>query len=131
VKIRIRGDSVRLRLTKEEVKEIGAGRRVEETTHFMHGSILKYSLEPADVHEVEAAFSDHQIKVRIPHRQSQEWAISETVAIKHEPMIFNPLNSRLFILIEKDFTCLKPRDNENEDEGDMFENPNAAHGSCT
>ncbi len=130
MKLRIRGDSLRLRLTKDEVKKIAEGVAVEETTHFFNGTILTYALVPSEVNEISAEFSDKQIFVRVPSRISLDWAQSDMVAIKHEVSTPDPSRSKLFILIEKDFTCLKVRQNEKEDESNLFENPNAAHGSC-
>ena len=124
MKIRIRGDSIRLRLSQSEVSKIAMGEFVEEATKFPQGEKFIYRLETSPTQtSVGACFVDHQMVVSVPQKEAVEWADSETVAMKAE-------RSGLFILIEKDFACLKPRENENEDESDLFANPNQAHGNC-
>lgn len=130
MKLRIRGDSLRFRLTQSEVKLIARGLAVTEKTHFSKNQTLTYTLEPsAAAKEPEALFLDNHIRVLIPQGISQSWATTEQVEIQfmQKP---SADSDPLFLLIEKDFACLKPRKNELEDESDMFTNPNEAHGKC-
>ncbi len=131
MKLRIRGDSIRLRLTKAEVAQIGLGKLVKETTHFINGSQFHYIFEPTDtVRNLEAHMIDNTMVVKAPLAVAGSWANSDTVALMHEQTIPGQPTDKLFILIEKDFACLKTRENETEDESDMFANPNAHKGSC-
>jgi hypothetical protein len=124
MKLRMRGDSLRLRLTQSEVKRIAQGETVKETTHFLSGIPLHYILSPVETLEgVVAQYNENQIIVSLPMKLAKDWAKSESVSIKREENKFS-------ILIEKDFTCLKERKNEIEDESDMFSNPNSATGHC-
>jgi hypothetical protein len=84
---------------------------------------LHYILAPEDnLETIRAEFRDHQIVVELPRSIARQWALSSEIALRSI--------SQPSILIEKDFTCLKERQNENEDESDMFENPNSASGHC-
>lgn len=131
MKLRIRGNSVRLRLTKAEVAQIGLGKMVKETTHFFNGSQFHYVFEPTNtVNNLEAHMIDNTMVVKAPLAVTDSWANSNTVALIHEQTLPHNPNEKLFILIEKDFACLKTRENETEDESDMFANPNAHKGSC-
>lgn len=124
MKLRIKGDSLRLRLTQSEVRSIAQGNFVEEKTWFSESNALVYSLETSSsLSKVEALFIENRIRVIIPEKQALQWARSEEVALKDT-------FGKLFILIEKDFACLKPRYNQLEDESDLFTNPNEAHGRC-
>lgn len=129
MKIRIKGNSLRMRLTKSELAQIEAGLAVSESIRFSPKSKLTYSLVPShEVKLIEAHFDGQTISVRVPMKEAQGWAASFTVSLKTESSNENP--EALFILIEKDFFCLKPRTHEIEDESDLFDNPNETHGSC-
>jgi hypothetical protein len=123
MKLRARGDSIRLRLTQSEVKEIREGRFVQETINFVGGNQLHYALEPSPlVSTLQARFNDQCITVLVPTHMALDWASSDKIEMK--------TTGEPFILVEKDFVCLKSRENESEDESDMFPNPNQAHGKC-
>lgn len=128
MKLRIRDNSIRLRLSQTEVKEIAEGRLVQSTVQFARGARLHYVLEPAlGIATLEARYEDHRITVLVPTAMAKHWANSDEVSLKADVPIEG---DELFILVEKDFQCLKPRVHEKEDESDLFINPNEAHGSC-
>jgi hypothetical protein len=128
MKMRIRGNSIRMRLTKTEINQIENGLPVRETLSFGGGIKLLYSLVPSkDIQVMRAEFDQKEIRVLLPLDLSREWALSDTISVKHgQP----GQTDEPFLLIEKDFVCLKPRQHEVEDETDLFQNPNEAHGSC-
>ena len=116
MKIRIKGDSIRLRLSQSEVAEIGAGNKVFENTHFSD-SVLGYVLKShTDLTPVKAFFQDNQIEISINHTVANTWANSDQVGVTSSEEV------KPSILIEKDFQCLTGR--PGEDESDMFQNPN-------
>jgi hypothetical protein len=125
MKLRIRGDSIRVRLTQKEVSHVAEGKLVEESLNFGGGVRLRYSVEPSSAAAVAASFVDGRVIVALPTTQALAWARGNEVAIQSAP------GTVPSILVEKDFACLKPRTNEKEDETDMFPNPNLAHGHCT
>jgi hypothetical protein len=125
MKLRIRGDSIRMRLTQKEVAEVAIGKLVEESLNFGGGVRFRYSVEPASTSVVTASFVDGRVIVSLPSDEAIAWARGNDVAMMSAP------GTVPSILVEKDFACLKPRTNENEDETDMFPNPNLAHGHCT
>jgi hypothetical protein len=59
------------------------------------------------------------VEVRVPEKSARQWANSNEVGLS----ALQPLSAgdELRILVEKDFACLAPR--EDEDESDNFENP--------
>lgn len=129
MKLRIRGSSIRLRLTKSEVGQIEAGKDVSDSLCFGGGVELKYSLRPLDgAHAIEACFTSGHLDVSIPKIRASQWAAAKD-AVSLEHLQSNGHEDGLFLLIEKDFACLKPRD-FGEDETDLFINPNEAHGRC-
>jgi hypothetical protein len=121
VKLRIRGDSLRLRLTRGEIRRLRETGSVIETIHF-GASELHYELRSADVDTPVAHFDGARIVVSLPRAEANAWADGDAVGIAAE-------HDGLALLIEKDFQCLAPR--EGEDDGDAFPHPGAESGaSC-
>ena len=120
MKIRILGNSIRLRLTQSEVKNIAEKGKIEERTQFggMLNSTLIYSLEKKETTEINADFSNNHIQVVLPEKTADEWANSNQVGIENKIQLSD--GSTFRILIEKDFKCLTER---GEDESDHFPNP--------
>ena len=129
MKLRIRGNSLRLRLSQSEVKRLQGGEVVMETVQFHADSQFVYGLKTQNqISAITAHFEGQQIWITVPEKQAIAWATTEKVEMLADQE--NGSEQKLKILIEKDFTCLKTRMNENEDEADLFANPNEAHGSC-
>ncbi len=123
MKLRIRDNSVRMRLTRGEVEALRDDGVVSACTAFPGGRQLRYQVEssPASVNP-GATLSDNTVTVRLPEVTVLAWANSEQVSISGEQQHKN--GEVLAILVEKDFACLAPR--EGEDESDMFPHPAAA-----
>jgi hypothetical protein len=119
MKLRIRGDSLRLRLTRGEVRRLRETGSVVETIHF-GASELHYELRSVDVDTPVASFDGARIVVSLPRAAADAWADGDEVGIAVE---LGPLS----LLIEKDFRCLAPR--EGEDDGDAFPHPGGESGS--
>jgi hypothetical protein len=116
MKIRIKEDTIRLRLSQSEVDEIGIGNTVREATHF-DTSVFQYSLSThaSDI-KVTSRFDSGEIRISINSDEAKTWSQSDQVGIASHT------DSKPHILIEKDFQCLTVR--EGEDESDLFNNPN-------
>ena len=120
MKLRIRDNSVRLRLSQSEVATLKDRGLVAARTSFPGGRSLTYEIEssPASVTPV-AHFSDHRLTVRLPETAVLAWASTEQVSLDGEQRLDD--GDILRILVEKDFQCLAPR--EGEDETDMYPHP--------
>ncbi len=117
MKIRFKGNSIRLRLTQSEVKKWAADGVIKEVTSFGNKNSLGYKLIMSEESQISASFNDDIISIDIPFTIAQEWCESEQISM--ESSIAN--DGTLHILVEKDFVCLTPR--SGEDESDMFPNP--------
>jgi hypothetical protein len=117
MKLRIKGDSVRLRLTRTEVHDLLEHGAVEDATRFPGGTALRYVLraDPA-APVVSAAFADGVLTVSVPKAAALAWGGSEAVAVTGEVPL---AGAALLILVEKDFPCLTTR--PNEDDSDAFD----------
>jgi hypothetical protein len=120
MKLRIKGDSLRLRLTKGEVSQLDTGGVVEERVRFGGGAALVYRLRrDPNASGLSASFADGAVEVRVPEACVHPWASSNEVTLAGaQPLA---AGEELRIVVEKDFACLAPR--EGEDESDHFENP--------
>ncbi len=127
MKIRIRDNSIRLRLTRGEVDAMRDNGVVKSTTGFTGGRQFSYSLESSPANVKPAAFySDNEITVRLPETVVLAWATTEQVSVEGEQLLDD--GEKLTILVEKDFACLAPR--EGEDEAEMFVHPNGDEAQC-
>ena len=119
MKIRIRDNSLRLRLTKGEVKQLANTGDVTCNTEFGHDVKFTYQIKASDQAEIIASFNENVISIIVPEEKISHWANSEEVSLRAEQ---NTLSAEpLRILIEKDFACLIIR--EGEDDSDAFPNP--------
>ena len=127
MKLRIKDNSVRLRLTRSEVDALQESGVVAATAGFPGGKEFRYRVEssPASVSPA-AMLSDNTLTVRLPESAVLAWATTEQVSLPGEQVLDN--GALLKILVEKDFVCLTGRDDE--DESDMYPHPAAGKASC-
>ena len=125
MKLRIRDNTIRLRLTQTEVRMLRSDGRVTAATSFPDGARLQYAVESdSEGAAVTATMRDGLITVHVPAAVAGSWADSEEVSLRGEQDLGG--GEVLGLLVEKDFACLAPR--EGEDESDNYPHPNA--GSC-
>ena len=131
MKLRLRGNTVRIRLTQSEVKTLDETGSWEEAVVFGPASLqrLIYRVEAAPVPwpSVTMFVSGHDtvVKATLPKAEVTKWSDGTDVGIYFE----EPWG--LKVAVEKDFRCLDEK--RDEDESDNFENPNAAaslHSAC-
>lgn len=123
MKLRIRGNAIRLRLKRGEVESLAAGEKLIEETEFP-GSVFSYSLELSDNEDMIANFEGGQIVITMPREIIPEWADTDLVSLYTEQKLAG--DGLLEILVEKDFTCLEPGHHRNcEDDQDTYPHPSA------
>ena len=119
MKIRIKGNSIRIRLTKPEVGQLADTGRLEEQTLFANNRLV-YSLQSTDIgNELSAAYHADTITMFVPKELIQGWPQNDVVGFSAN-MAINE-NDNLYLLLEKDFVCL---DETSEDQSNNYENPN-------
>jgi hypothetical protein len=122
MKIRIKGNSIRYRLTKTEIENFGTAGWLEEKTEFVNNHSFYYRLErKAGIDKLQASFSGNRICIFVPENIAEEWTTTDIVGFDNKMNIGG--DKELFLLIEKDFVCL---DHTFEDQSDNFPNPNKA-----
>ena len=124
MKLRIRGNSVRIRLSQSEMARLAADGAVEDAVAFAPGERLGYRVVVREDADAAAAYESDRVTITLPRARFERWLLPEEVSIRAE----QPLGGedRLLILVEKDFTCLTPR--QGEEDSDLFPNPAAGPG---
>ncbi len=123
MKLRIRGNSLRLRLQQSEVKQLCQSGTIRDSVCFGPGNFLNYSIESdGAASSISASYFSTKIVVRIPSRMLVEWATTQAVSLSATQVIDD--STRLKLLVEKDFQCLETRSVWPEDETDNYPNPN-------
>ena len=114
MKLRLQGNSVRLRLTRSDVERLRETGLVEESVDF-GGEVLAYRLQSRlEQGPVGAAFRQGLVTVTVSKDAAQAWAASDEVGLYGQP-------GALTISVEKDFRCLtRPLD---EQERDAYPHP--------
>jgi hypothetical protein len=101
MKLRIQGNSLRLRLSQKEVARLRDGGPVESFIEFAPGRSLVYLLEGSPSAEtMSATFDGSAIRVTIPMDQMTGWVDSDRVGVEARSQ------TGIQLLIEKDFKCL-------------------------
>ena len=121
MKLRIRGDSLRLRLKRSEVDLLAAGKSIVEETHFP-GAVLRYRLDVTGEEAMQAQLENSSLIIRLPASQISGWATTDEVSILAEQDLAG--GDKLTVLVEKDFSCLEPGHHRDcEDDEDTFSHP--------
>lgn len=124
MKLRIRGNSLRLRLLQTEVATLAETGTISEKISFSDSGALSYTIssspEVDEAAEVTARFSGDEILLLLPENVISNWANSSQVSIESDQNIGEDGNT-LKILIEKDFVCLERTDDP--DNKDAFPHP--------
>src|SRR4051812_18872757 len=103
MKIRIRGNSVRIRLSKPEVATFVKEGYVEERTAFVNNAFV-YAVKGTASDTLSADFVNGNLTLYVPASMLQQWASTDLVGLDYNMPL--PGGSHLYLLIEKDFKCI-------------------------
>lgn len=119
MKLRINGNSLRLRLNQSEVAQFSKTGFVEDSIQFAGGAGFTYALESlSSLSAPKALYAGGSLRIQVPRADSTDWACSDRVGISGEQPIES--GQRLSILIEKDFQCLH---GDEAQDPDAYPNP--------
>src|SRR5580658_2719381 len=118
MKLRLHGNSLRLRLSQADVAQFSKTGYIEESIEFAAGSNLSYILESSSkITSPKAIYQNGELRVQISCAVSKEWVTTDRVGISGEQPLGN--GKPLSILIEKDFKCM----HGDESDADSYPNP--------
>jgi len=121
MKIRLFGDSIRLRLTQLEVEALAGGGAIESVTPFCDEALACIIQPSEDV--FEARHATGRITVMVPLDQVKAWAASPEVGMYTEQPTAGLV---LRVAVEKDYRCIHQPDAP--DNAGTFPNPAASTG---
>lgn len=117
MKLRIKGNSLRLRLLRSEIATLDSAGFVSEEVRFGTGEdqTLRYTVaSSSEAEEPVVQFVENQILFLLPESRARDWAGSETFGIEAVQKIDDDCS--LTVLIEKDFVCLDRPDDPDRDD---------------
>lgn len=97
MKLRIQGNTVRVRLNDKEVESLAAGQKLIDQTQFISGA-LQYIVQPAA--SSDADFKQNTILISVDELEITKWNNSDQVSISIESATSDA--KKLSILVEKD-----------------------------
>lgn len=112
MKMRIKGNSLRYRLTKTDLALLAKNGYLEEQSNFP-GHTLIYALKVSETPGLSAAFNGQTILMYLSENMLSDLVDTSKVG-------FEDKTGPVHLLLEKDFVCL---DNVEEDQSDQFLNP--------
>jgi hypothetical protein len=121
MKVRVQGNSIRLRLKQEEVAQLAIGQSVEARMEFGPDAAsqhLVYRLESGDISQIDVGYSPNCVSIVLPHDKAQGWEKSSEIGFEDSVTLEG--GKAMHVLIEKDFKCIDMRPGE----GDCYPNPN-------
>jgi hypothetical protein len=120
MKLRIQGNSLRLRLNRSDVEQFRTSGVCAESLRFDSNSRLTYTLETSSrLTAMEVQYVQGCIRVRLPLDMAEEWAGSDRISLS----LSRARDSGPSLLIEKDFQCLHREERNPADDADAFPNP--------
>jgi hypothetical protein len=130
MKLRIRGNSIRLRMDRRDISELLGRGHTGDEIRFGAGEdqALSYSvrLGPAPHNRPQVEFATGRLLVTIDPVDAETWRRTDDVGFDHEQLVDR--NTVLRVLVEKDFACIDRPAGEELD--DAFAFPNPSGGVC-
>ena len=112
MKLRIKSNSLRYRLTKSDVSQLNEKGYLEDHVNF-GGQSFTYSVQLTNDTQLSATLKNNTITLFAPRYMIDELVETDKTGFENN-------SGTLSLLIEKDFTCL---DNVAEDQSDNYPNP--------
>jgi hypothetical protein len=115
MKMRIKGNSLRLRVSRSEAARLIQTGRLEEAIGFSpeDSAKLTYALElSAAAMEMNSRFRPQEITVTLPTLEARQWFKSDQVGLFSEAEVGNETS---VLAVEKDFACLDDSEADSED----------------
>jgi hypothetical protein len=118
MKLRVRGDSLRLRVTRGELDRLARGDTVREVVRFPAGTALVYALHVHGGTEWRAGFDGREVRIGLPAAAATRWYDPAEEGVRADLPVGE--GATLALLVEKDFPC---GHRPGADEADAFPRP--------
>jgi len=103
VTLRFSTDALRLRLSAEEVRQLGAAGLVEDEVAVVPGAAVRYAVRMADLDRLAVEMDGPSLTVLVPRDWVEGWVEGETVGFEGTQDAGD--GRRLAITLERDLGC--------------------------
>ena len=124
MKLRLKDNTIRIRLSMDEVNTLMEEENISSLTSFPGQQSLSTHLNLGTQDGVGVTFRDNVLHLALPKEKMKDWHRNDQVG--HCWLIDLDQGGHLEITLEKDFKCLTDR--PGEDESALYPNPNQSHG---
>jgi hypothetical protein len=124
MKLRLKGNSIRVRLDRRDIERLTDKGRVDDAVRFGPELAFSYAVEtgPAPHGRPTAYYTAGCLTIRIDTDDAREWLAGDRVGFDHE----QPVDGGVVrVLLEKDFACIDRPTGEETDDVYAFPNPSA------
>lgn len=102
MKLRLQENSIRLRLSPNEISRLRESQIISEKIQFNQSQYLIYTLRlSSETKDISVDFAGKEIIAAIPFDTARDWTETNLTGLEHEHVIDE--NTTLKITIEKDF----------------------------
>ena len=125
MKLRLKGNSVRVRMDRRDIERLIDEGRVDDAVQFGPGLAFSYAVEmgAAPRERPRASYTAGRLLIRIDPEDAEDWLAGDRVGFDHLQSVDGGV---VRILLEKDFACIDRPAGEEADEAYAFPNPSAA-----
>ena len=124
MKLRLKGNSIRVRLDRRDIERLIDEGRVDDAVRFGPGLAFSYAVErgPAPRECPMASYTAGSLLIRIDPEDAEDWLAGDRVGFDHQ----QPVDGGVVrVLLEKDFACIDRPLGGEADDAYAFPNPPA------
>jgi hypothetical protein len=124
MKLRLKGNSIRVRLDRRDIERLFDEGHVDDAVRFGPGLAFSYAVEagPAPRERPSVSYTDGCLTIQIDPVDVEEWLSGDRVGFDHLQDVEEGV---VRVLVEKDFACIDRPLGEEADDAYAFPNPSA------
>jgi hypothetical protein len=124
MKLRLKGNSIRVRLDRRDIERLFDEGHVDDAVRFGPGLAFSYAVEagPAPRERPRVSYTDGRLTIQIDPVDVEEWLSGDRVGFDHLQDVEEGV---VRVLVEKDFACIDRPLGEEADDAYAFPNPSA------
>lgn len=122
MKLRLKGNSIRIRLDRRDIERLIGEGRVDDAVRFGPKLAFSYAvaLGIAPRERPIASYSDGHLTIRIDPADAEAWHSGDRIGFDHQ----QPVDGGVVrVLLEKDFACIDRSPGDEADDAYAFPNP--------
>lgn len=122
MKLRLKGNSIRVRLDRRDIEWLLQEGRVDDAVRFARGLQFSYAVEmgPAPRERPQASYTEGRLTISIDPADVQEWNSGDRLGFDHRQPVEDGV---VRVLVEKDLACIDRPPGEEADDAYAFPNP--------